>query len=90
MGKKKNKKKNAYKSFVEMLKDKQKKIFIMKDEKKISLSDVVDETISEITSVPQDSMIAITSEDAAKNVMLEVLYLKQDMQKPHLVSMNMQ
>lgn len=66
MGKKKNKKKNAYKSFVEMLKDKQKKIFIMKDEKKISLSDVVDETISEITSVPQDSMIAITSEDAAK------------------------
>ena len=43
MSKKKNKKKNAYKSFVEMLKDKQKKIFIMKDENKISLSDAVDE-----------------------------------------------
>lgn len=67
MSKKKKNKKAEYKSFIGMLKDKQKKIFIMKGDEKVSLTDAVDQTVKNITSVPIDSVIGVSSEDAVKN-----------------------
>ena len=68
MAKKKNKNKKVatYKKFVSALKENQKKIFVMNGEEKVSLEDAVDASVANITSVPKDGVIPITSDEASK------------------------
>lgn len=64
--KNKNKKMSAYKEFVSALKENQKKIYVMNGEEKVSLGEAVDNSVMNITAVPVDGIIPVTSEDAAK------------------------
>lgn len=66
MGKNKKKKASDYKDFISMLKDNKEKIYLMKNDEKISLSEAVTETVGNITAVVKEGIIPISSEDAAK------------------------